>query len=369
LNDQLEQDYAKPLETLLQAPDPLVRIFAAKALGDLRVSNALTALTAALSEENETVRVQVIRAVGRIGTPKVLEVLMALAVDDPSLKCRREAVRSLGVLARNTNGSDTVSHEKIKKALLQAIQEKDEAARSFAALGLQCCADDPAVRKVLTRALRDESIYVKRMAAKALILSGVKKGIPALIDTLKFRSIDTFEHYDNEIAKDLAYYTGIDFPEKQRYSHTTWHDWWRQHGRSVDLNHNLEIMRAIERAFEAPSADEGIVVFERLMEENPQSMVVRRRYTRFCNDWINFRLLTRQTITPEVLKTCLQLQAKITLLEPERAAGWERLAHFLARLSRHEDAIVALQKAIDLQPENKDLQKTLLTYRQTVTAE
>jgi tetratricopeptide (TPR) repeat protein len=128
-------------------------------------------------------------------------------------------------------------------------------------------------------------------------------------------------------------------------------------------------MRAIERALEAPSVDQGIAIFERLIEENPQSVVVRKRYVRFCNEWIDFRLLTRKHITPEILKKSLQLQDTITKLEPERPAGWERLAYFLARLFRYKDAVAALEAALTLDPENKEFQKTLLTYRQKITTE
>jgi tetratricopeptide (TPR) repeat protein len=369
IKGELKQSHSKQLETLLYATDPFVRIFAARTLGDRNIKDALPALIVAASDKNDSVRFHVIRALSKADSPRAVQVLIDLAASDPSAQCRRAAVRSLGELAEKMIAGDSVLNTKLRASLLKALADADEAVRTYAASGLRYYGKDTAVANTLRERTRDESVYVRRMAAKSLILNGVQEGIPVLIETLKFKSIDTFEYYDHDIAKDLAFYTGIDFPGDQRYAYSTWHKWWQDAGGSVNLKQNLEIMRTIEKAFAAPSEEDGITIFERLMQEYPDNVVVRRRYLRYGDEWINFRLLTRKKITPEILERCLRLQKITTNLEPESAQRWDRLAYYYARLSRYADAAAALESAIALEPGNKAFKKALRQYRRQIKEE
>jgi tetratricopeptide (TPR) repeat protein len=105
------------------------------------------------------------------------------------------------------------------------------------------------------------------------------------------------------------------------------------------------------------------------MQEYPDNVVVRRRYLRYGDEWINFRLLTRKKITPEIFERCLRLQKITTNLEPESAQRWDRLAYYYARLSRYADAAVALESAIALEPGNKAFKKALRQYRRLIKEE
>jgi tetratricopeptide (TPR) repeat protein len=366
---ELKQSHSKQLETLLYAADPFVRIFAARTLADRNIKGSLPALILAVSEKNDSVRFHIIRALGRADSPRAVEVLIDLAATDPSAQCRRAAVRSLGELAEKKSTGDSAANAKLRASLLKALAAADEAVRTYAAIGLRYYGKDTVVANTLRERTRDDSVYVRRMAAKSLILNGAKEGIPVLIESLKFRSIDTFEYYDHDIAKDLAFYTGIDFPGDQRYAYSTWHKWWQDAGGSVNLKQNLDIMRSIEEAFAAPSEEHGITIFERLMQEYPDNVVVRRRYLRYGDEWINFRLLTRRKITPEIFERCLRLQKITTKLEPESAQRWDRLAYYYARLSRYVDAAAALESAIALEPGNKAFKKALRQYRRQIKEE
>jgi hypothetical protein len=332
---EIEQSHIKQFERLLNATDPFVRIFAARTLGDRNIKEALPALILAVSDKNDSVRFHVIRALSKADSPRAVQVLIDLAASDPSVQCRRAAVRSLGEQAENMIAGDSDLNANLRASLLKALADADESVRTYAASGLRHFGKETAVANALRERTRDESVYVRRMAAKSLILNGVMEGIPVLIESLKFRSIDTFEYYDHEIAKDLAFYTGIDFPGDQRYAYSTWRQWWQGFGGAVNLKQNLEIMRTIEKAFAAPSEKDGITIFERLMQEYPDNVVVRRRYVRYGDEWINFRLLTRKQITPEIFERLLRLQKITTNLEPESAQRWDRLAYYYARLSRY----------------------------------
>jgi HEAT repeat protein len=369
IKGELKQSHYKQLETLLYATDPFVRIFAARTLGERNIKDALPALILAASDKNDSVRFHVVRALSKADSPRAVQVLMDLAASDPSAQCRRAAVRSLGEQTENMIAGDSDLNAKLRASLLKALADVDESVRTYAAFGLRHFGKETAVANTLRESTRDKSVYVRRMAAKSLILNGIKEGIPVLIESLKFRSIDTFEYYDHEIEKDLAFYTGIDFPEDQRYAYSSWHKWWQDASGAVNLKKNLEIMRTIEQAFAAPSEEEGINIFERLMQEYPDSVVVRRRYLRFGDEWINFRLLTRRQITPEIFERCLRLQKITTNLEPESAHRWDRLAYYYARLSRYADAAAALESAIALEPKNKAFKKALIRYRRRINEE
>jgi SOS response regulatory protein OraA/RecX len=369
IKGELNQSHSKQLETLLYAVDPFVRIFAARTLGDREIKDALPVLISAASDNEDNVRFHVIQALSKTNSPRAVQVLIDLAAGDPSVQCRQAAVNSLSILAEKMSPGDSAANAKLKASLVKALADADETVRTYAASGLRYYGTDTTIVNALREHTRDDSVYVRRMAAKSLILNGVKEGIPVLIESLKFRSIDTYEFYDHEIAKDLAFYTGIDFPADQRYAYSTWHRWWQQTGGSVNLKQNLEIMGIIEKAFGAPSEQDGIALFERLMKEYPNNTVVRRRYVRYGDEWINFRLLTRKQITPEIIERCLRLQKITTDLEPENAQRWDRLAYYYARLSRFADAAAALESAIALEPENKAFKKALIRYRRRAKEE
>jgi tetratricopeptide (TPR) repeat protein len=124
-------------------------------------------------------------------------------------------------------------------------------------------------------------------------------------------------------------------------------------------------MKDIQRAFDASREEKGIAIFERLKAENPENVVVKNRYRRFCYEWITFRLLTREQITDEILKRCLRLQTIKAELEPENPQTIASLAYFYARLNYFDQAISNLKRAIRMDPENSGYHKTLEVYVET----
>ena len=348
--------------SLLSAQDPYVRCYAARTLGWWRIKSALPALVEAFAEEDEYVRSEIIWASGQIGTTEVIGQLVHLADDDPSLECRRAAIHALGDIVVKTDKGNLKIDSNIGEVLLRSITNPDEIIRTDAAAALYYFGDDAEVLERLKRRLTDESVYVRRAAAKSIILNGFKEGIATLIESLTYKSIDTFEHYDQELAKDLAYYTGVDFPPEKRYAYETWKKWWQANGPGVDLKRNLAIMNDIIGALNMPDEEAGIAVFERLSDQNPENVVVKRRYQRFCYEWITFRLLTKKNVTEDILKRCLRLQKILTELEPENPEAITRLAYFYARLNKFDDAISSMKSAIKIDSSNPHYQKTLRQY-------
>jgi len=362
VRNQLEQQHYQSLESLLKAKDPFVRGFVARVFGLQRVDGSLSALKIAIKDPNENVRPYVVHALGRLGFREPLSLLTDITINDPSSECRRHAVLALGALARKFGKSDLNMEQRIMKTLLNTLNDKDETVRTAAASVLLPFVY-PEVNAALKKLLKDGSVYIRRAASKSLILQGFKPAIPVLIESLKYPSRDTFENYDHEIANDLAFYCGIDFKKEKRYEYNTWKKWWDENAASIDLEKNLEIMKEIKRAFKAQKEDDGIAVFDHLLVQNPGNEVIKRRYMRFCYEWITFKLLTREHITKAVLERCLRLQKIMMELESDDPRLKARVAYYYARLYRFQEAISAIKSALKINPDNKNYQQALTQYR------
>jgi len=357
------------LVMLLDASDPDVRIFSAGKLGRWKIRSALKTLIRKGKDPEEAARIQVIRAIGRIAAGDAVDFLLEAAGSDPSLACRREAFLALSGWAMGARAGQPGTAETLSAFMMQALGDKDEVVRTAAAATLVCCGGSADVQEALKRGLLDESAYVRRAAARSLIFNGVTAGIPALIDTLQFPSIDTQQHYDHELAIDLAYFCGVDFPAESRNEYTTWKNWWNDNKEKVDLQENLRIRRQIERAFAEKSESAGVAIFEDLRTRYPNNAVVANRYVQFCSEWITLRLLTRKTVDRQVLQRCLQLQEVITQLQPEAPERWVTLAYFQYRLGNYQAALTGMETALKLDPDNMAYRGKRDAYRLLLEAE
>jgi tetratricopeptide (TPR) repeat protein len=294
---------------------------------------------------------------------EAIDPLITVLQSDSASICRRSALEALSNLNQRIKARDLTQNQKSKELFVNLLTDADEIIRFHSARALKKFAKEPGIIDALTQSLDDSSVYVQRAAAKSLALNGIKAGIPVLIETLRYPSIDTFEHYDNELVKDLSYYTGVDFPKEKRYNYHTWQRWWQKNSSRVDLQQNLVIMQKITRALSAPQEELGITIFERLIDEHPQNVVVKKRYKRFCYEWVTYRLLTRKKIDNDILKRCLRLQKIAVALEPDDPQAMASMAYFLVRLNKFNEAIAAIQNAIHLDPDDAALRETLEHYQ------
>ena len=350
-------------EELLQAPDPFVQVYAVRTLGYRKVESARSALVRAVVDADDALRWHLIWAIGQISNRRDIAPLPEVAVSDASPRCRRAALEALvSLLESAENNTGSVEHD-LAQVLIRSLQDSDDTVRFFSARGLGSYYQEDSVRPQLMKALADDSVYVRRAAAKSLILNNEKAGIPVLIESLRFPSVDTFEFYDREIPKELSLFCGIDFPSEKRYDYTTWEKWWAENGAAVDLKENLGIMHRIERAMAVSSEREGMQIFDQLLADHPGYIVVTNRYLRFCYEWITFRLLTQPRRDERMLRRCLHLQKKVVELEPNQAQHWERLAFYYASLRRYQESIDTMKTALKLNPIDATYKKTLQQYQ------
>jgi hypothetical protein len=354
LSGELSTEDLQLVMPLLRAEDAFVRSFAVLAVRRQPDDIRPPLLAVARQEADDRVRALLIGAVGAREARGSVQTLADFARTDGSETCRVNAVGILGETAGIADG--------IPAALLECLNDPSTAVRAAAAAALGACGSAPRVLPALEARLQDTDVYVRRAAARSLIRNGQKSGIPVLIESLDFPSIDVYPNYDQDIAKELAYYCGVDFPESRRYAAETWRNWWAQNGRRVDLDQNLAVMDRIQAAFRAATETEGLRVFEALRSEMPTSEVVARRYDRFCYEWITFRLMTRQTIDRSVLERCLRLQKIRTEIDPRDPAKWVSLAYFHGRLAQYAEAVSAVRTALEIDPANPTYRAKLQAY-------
>jgi len=362
IKKQFEKKHQKDLEKLIHAKDPFVRGFTAHTLGTYRAQDSANALIKSISEENEEVRSLIIWALGQTGDPDAYEVLEHKALNDPSLNCRREAVKALKGISAKTKSEDIKKLKLLVDVLIKCAADSDNSIRTYAASGLKSYIKEDHVGDILKKLLKDEDVYVRRSASKVIIEAGGKEAVPMLIETLKFPSIDTFEFYDHDLIKEIAFYCGVDFSKEKRYLYSTWAKWWDQNGKTVDLERNLSIMKEIKNAIFVKHESNGIEIFRKLLKENPHNIVVQNGFVQFCYDWINYKYLTQKEITPSILKKCIDLQNIIIEVEPEIADHRVKLANLYARLSKFDRASKAMKAAIDIDSENKNYLRAWRQY-------
>ncbi len=90
-----EKGDVRGLIKALKHKDVSIRRNAAKALGDLKASDAIDALIKALSDEDVGVRIEVARALGKLKDSKAIEPLLEVVRKDESLDVKIEAAKAL----------------------------------------------------------------------------------------------------------------------------------------------------------------------------------------------------------------------------------------------------------------------------------
>ena len=362
LRKEMNRSRSRHFESLLQARDPKVRIYAAHTLGWWSVTSSAAAMIDALNDPNQEVRSRVIWALGRIGRIEDLKSLRDQTLPQASLECKRAATGAFHEILSKSPITDKDIRGEELATLLKWMSDPDPIVRRDATRSLGLLSPEADSIQALLNSLKDEDIYVQRAAAISLAMLGRKEGIPVLIDSLRFPSIDTTAHYDQELVKDLAFFCGTDFPGQMRYDVETWEMWWAMNGHQVDLLQNLVIKKKIETAFALEDGHQGLQILEELLNDHPRNPVVKYRTKKYLQDWITFGLLAQKRIARDTLEKCLLLQKKIIELDPVDPSGRFALAGFYARLSQFDDAAAVMQTAIQLDPGNLKYHKAFDYY-------
>ncbi len=149
----------------------------------------------------------------RCGPPEANDLLAQVMQEDPSEENRATAARFLAL--RITSATLDL--------LKPGLESPSEMVRYGAVKGLQ---DSPVenVLPLISARFDDASFYVRRAAAMAAISLKDKAGIPVLLETLEFDTLDTEDNYGDNLYNTLAKYVGVNFG----LDRAAWMLWWQK---------------------------------------------------------------------------------------------------------------------------------------------
>lgn len=150
--------------------------------------------------------------VGTFWTPDSIPLLAEIMLQDPSEEIRYAAALAL---AKNLSANSV-------DILRQGAKSRSELVRYAIAKGLQE-SSNPSALAVVISLFNDPSFYVRRAAGLTALSLGDENGVPVVLDTLQYETLDTGDNYGENIYKQLSAYLGVDFGlDKQ-----AWVNWWK----------------------------------------------------------------------------------------------------------------------------------------------
>lgn len=173
--------------------------------------NPIKTALAAHTIKSEYSRKMAVSLVGTYWKPDDTPLLNTIMLHDPSDKIRYFAALALAFNLPNDKqhilkiGSESDS-ELVKYAIAKGLQEST----------------NPEALAIVQPLLFDDSFYVQRAAGITALSLGDKEGITVVLSTLKIDTLDTDDNYGQNIYKQLAAYTDVDFGVDK----AKWIKWW-----------------------------------------------------------------------------------------------------------------------------------------------
>lgn len=169
---------AQPLAMLLRDPDPVIRLGACRALGEIGDPRAARLLIERLEDGSNTVRRAAAEALGKAGTAEAVEPLVH-ALADRSPQVQAAAVAALGELKDNRAAAP------LCRGMDQGYFKGDTYLAALKALGQ---IGDPQAAPLLIRALGVKMAEVQRTAAAALVSIPDPAAVNALVPLLNYEN-------------------------------------------------------------------------------------------------------------------------------------------------------------------------------------
>jgi HEAT repeat protein len=187
-NQPTQGDF-RDLVHALDDPDPNVRRYCARALGQIGNTEALKPLFRLLGDDNWFVRAEAAMALGKIGDPRSVGWLIQLLADADGY-VRYSAAAALCDLASG-------STQPVLRRGLESASPEQQFGIALALAKLK----DPIALGPLTAAVRDKDTDVRRQAAKALGECGQPEGRDALTILLKDPDPDVRNRAEESLQK------------------------------------------------------------------------------------------------------------------------------------------------------------------------
>lgn len=156
-------------------------------------------------------RKMAVSLVGTFWTEDSIPIFSKIILEDQSEEIRYFAALALA-LHLSTDSVDIIK---------EALKINSEGIRYAIAKGLQENSN-PFALELVVPLFNDKSFYVRRAAGLTAISLGDKNGIPIVLDTLQYETLDTEDNYGDNIYQQLSTYLGVDFGLDRH----AWINWW-----------------------------------------------------------------------------------------------------------------------------------------------
>lgn len=175
--------------------------------------------------QSDHARQMAIRLVGTLAPPDLaIPVLAKVLNEDHSDSNRAYAAYYLARIATS-------------ESLAQlSLDQHSELVRYMAARGLRNSTAKKKTLSIVKPLFKDESFYVRRAAAMTAISLHDKAGIPILLETLEYNTLDTSENYGDNLYEELAKYVNVNFGTNK----DAWLTWWQESKESFEFSESAE---------------------------------------------------------------------------------------------------------------------------------
>lgn len=166
-----------------------------------------------------------IKLIGTLAPPnESIPVLAKVLKEDPSQSNRAYAAYFLARIST-------------PESLAQlSFEGTSELVRYLGAKGLRNSPMKEEALHLVAPLFNDPSFYVRRSAAMTAISLQDKAGIPVLLDTLQYNTLDTTENYGDNLFEELAKYVHVNFGLDK----AAWINWWKENEDSFEFTHEAK---------------------------------------------------------------------------------------------------------------------------------
>ncbi len=353
LSEKPNEESLVRLYSGLSTEDPVTRAFSVMTLDVHDVKQDGKKILSFLKDPDPYVRKLIYRAVGNLEVAGGADALVkAIGTDlqkETEPVCRGMALRSIGKF----------KDPAYTKILLQGLRDESEFVRMMAAYSLGKVGAKDAMAP-LQAAARESSPYLKKAAGEALLQLGQRDGLLPMIEYLNYRALDTSsDNYGSNLGSVLMEYTNADLGRDFQ----KWMEWYQVNGTTFDLSQNLKARESYLAAVKMKESGDtagAIGSYETALTENPDYLKARTEYAGLLNEtaWT----LVTTTTDREELKRGLKLAQQCVRLDSQ-AMYLDTLAEACYRNGLIAEAIQHQEEAVKSAPDEKEYQTRLEMFR------
>ncbi|MBN1551098.1 HEAT repeat domain-containing protein [bacterium] len=341
-------DIFSDLLPMLQSIDPETRRFCIERYAQYNINKAIPVIRNCLQDNEASVRYTAIYAIGKLQDNDAIDPLSNLVMNDLNVFCRRLAIEVLADL-----GS-----ENELPIFREALRDSDRSVRISAAQAVAKFKDRRSIGTLQLLAASND-IHLKRAAGKALVEIGHKSGIPVLIGSIDYRSMDnSADTRYRSIPDFLMEYTNEDYG----FDKESWQKWWSENERNVDLTKLGYARKAFHDLYVSQHlySDRKLREnFNRLREQFPYY----RGYNRYFAELFYQRIAPFQKTESKENEFIIQLAKDNVDLDPSNPSYRLMLSEIFLHQGEFDKANQVIRTGLEYYPDHPLLEKQLIIIR------